>query len=790
MITQNKTTILVNSFNLQGKVSFDIERNKQFNKIKLRILENDFCKEISVNDNRCSFCFEINNPSIWSVEHPFLYHYELFIDDEKVEGTFAFRTLGHNKHNVLLNNLPIFVRGYIRGATAHEHSNNLGVSNKEFYRKNIVAAKEYGFNMVRFHSVVPDDDFFAVADEEGMLVHLELRDPHDIYNNLEEMISSKNELVPNSFIDHVIDSFYNHPSLAVYCIGNEIKGLEASKRSDEIGKYIKKRDPSRLFLDTCAWGKLNRSNIDIDVQHLSYFFPYGAHSDMFSNPKNIHTLKDEIMNLKEKESPFNVPLLAHEICHYTALRDFKGLKIKFESNNVKTPWWVDEELKLITLKGYDNIYDVMYRASKHFQYICWKEALQRVRQSSLLGGFHFLQFADTDVYENSNGVVDPFDDPSYLFPELFYRINGPIVITSDINKIYRHNQDVDIKISLSNYGEEKIDKAIFACSLLDKNKELYKYEQELEDVPFLNSDLLIVKLKLPKVDKSKELLFKVSLSTENKIIKNEYSLWVYPGYPTMTYRDFININNDKYLITDNIEKALTSLKSGKKTVLIYRNDWTRHLINKDMSNPKYAFKASWNRFKPVIWDRGTNFGGYVNDLFLNRYGFATSKYYDFNYSVISEDSDKIILDDFPIKVDSLIIGIDKCNRDRFDAYRGHYNLPELMPDRTLRNFSYMFELKVDNIPLLVCGLNLTHLDEKEPSSESIAHFILNYINSKDFDPKSNISLMDLEKYMSNCALKPVKERTMTEFWQLDNAPVESKEFWQDAIEYIGEKLNK
>ena len=107
-----------------------------------------------------------------------------------------------------------------------------------------------------------------------------------------------------------------------------------------------------------------------------------------------------------------------------------------------------------------------------------------------------------------------------------------------------------------------------------------------------------------------------------------------------------------------------------------------------------------------------------------------------------------------------------------------------MPDRTLRDFGYLFSLKVGGGKLLVCGFNLTGLNVNEPSSEGMARFILNYIKSDDFAPKSGISPDGLKEYMKKCALAPVKERMMTQFWELDDAPVESPEFWRAAKEYL------
>lgn len=38
--------------------------------------------------------------------------------------------------------------------------------------------------------------------------------------------------------------------------------------------------------------------------------------------------------------------------------------------------------------------------------------------------------------------------------------------------------------------------------------------------------------------------------------------------------------------------------------------------------------------------------------------------------------------------------------------------------------------------------------------------------------------------MEKCASSPVKERMMTQFWELDDAPVESPSFWKESREYL------
>ena len=552
-----------------------------------------------------------------------------------------------------------------------------------------------------------------------------------------------------------------------------------------------------MFLDTCAWGENGRPDIDIDVQHLSYYFPFGKHARMYDDTDNLlvvghsedRPLKTDGLNAEiSKSLRFSVPLIAHEVCHYTALRDFAGLKEKFIKNGVAVPWWIDEELQIIEEKGYASRYNEMYRASKHFQAECWKTAFEAMRSSKILGGFHFLQFADTDVYENSNGVVDCFDDENYVTPEFFLQFNGERVLLCDLG--YRNfyaNETVRVPFKLSNCGADDEKTATFAFELKRTDGTVCT-SAEMPNIDVSEKglyEICKIAVRLPEVCGSEKLTLEAKLIASGEVYsKNSWEIWVYEKGEKLSYNDFVNYDDGTNIVTDDIEKALSSLEWGKNVCLVYRSEWTRHVADKSQQSPEYAFKATWNRFKPVIWDRGTNCGGLCNAALLKKFGFASDEFYGLNYSFLSEDCDKIILDDFSVKVETIVSGIDKSCRDRFDAYKGSFNLPEIMPDRTLRDFGYLFSLKVGCGNLLVCGFNLTGLDENEPSSAGMAKFILNYIKSNDFAPENGISSDELKEYMKKCALTPVKERMMTQFWELDDAPVESPSFWKESRKYL------
>lgn len=805
MITEKNTIVNVKTDNLVGNGVLTVIADRRIKKIKFVVTERKTSRcetfEFTADGETFSGDFKIKNPLVWSVETPELYDFKLSVkyegETEKTEGSFGFRTIKTEDGKIYLNGKRFYVKGYIRGATAHEHSDNCKLGEKEFYRKNIKTAKEFGFNFVRFHSYIPSDKFFEAADEEGILVHYEFRVPDSAYNNLEEMLVTNTAFADTDKINRLINLYYDHPSLVEYCIGNEIK--EGREKVEALGEFIKKTDPSRLYIDTCAWGINRRRLIDIDVQHMGYYFPFGKHADMFDSADNTLVAgsydSDEAVkscaNSVIKRTPvYEVPLIAHEVCHYTALRDFKSLRQKFAKYGTTEPWWIGEELKMIESKGFADEYADMYYASKYFQKECWKTALEAIRRSLILSGFHFLQFADTDVYENSNGVVDCFDDRNFVTPEEFRRFNGDAVLLADMkSRNFRSGRTLELPITLSNYSLEEIRFADFVYSLTATDgtilccgemKKLYVGRKG-------NNKICSLSLELPRLDEPKECLLGVALQTEDKnVCENNWKIWLYPDEQNANYREFVNYRSENAAVTDDVKVALDLADGGKNVCLVYRSDWTRHLLDKNMPSPEYAFRATWNRFKPVIWDRGTNYGGLCKGSVLRKFGFPTENIYDFNYSEISEDADKIILDDFPVKVNSLITGIDKNVRDRFDAYKSSFNLPELQYEYTLRRFSYLFELKVGKGNLLVCGFNMTGLDKNDPSTAAMAKFILNYISSDKFAPETGLSEKELAAYLKKCAEKPVKERMMTQYWELDAAPVESKEYWQESRKYLTE----
>ena len=161
MITKKETTIKIKA-NADGVGEVSIAGKRKIDDACFAIADPDGKETkiaLSVSGGEAKARFKVENPRLWDTDEPNLYSFRcrIFSDGEQEEarGTFGFRTISTDGKNVCINGNPIFVRGYIRGATAHEHGNIAGLDEKEFCRKNVTEAKKFGFNYVRFHSSVP-----------------------------------------------------------------------------------------------------------------------------------------------------------------------------------------------------------------------------------------------------------------------------------------------------------------------------------------------------------------------------------------------------------------------------------------------------------------------------------------------------------------------------------------------------------------------------------------------------------------------------------------------------------
>ena len=172
-----------------------------------------------------------------------------------IESYFALRTVEIKKHQILLNDTPIFLHGVLD--QGYYHDGLFLPEHPDFYKTEIMNIKKLGFNLIRKHIKIEPELFYYNCDKLGILVmqdmvnNGEYRFIHDTvlptlgFINFKDT-RYKNTLQQNIFKQHMIDTIshlYNHPSIISYTIFNEGWG---QFNSDEMYQICKELDPTRF----------------------------------------------------------------------------------------------------------------------------------------------------------------------------------------------------------------------------------------------------------------------------------------------------------------------------------------------------------------------------------------------------------------------------------------------------------------------------------------------------------------------------------------------------------------
>ncbi|MFD2724701.1 glycoside hydrolase family 2 protein [Hyunsoonleella rubra] len=226
-------------------------------KVKASIFDNEG-NEVSssffdIVEGRSNIMFKnIQNPKLWHTSSPNLYTLKVKLFDgndtkDELSEKVGFRWFEFKDHGAFyLNGERLLLRG------THRHEEHAGVgaamSNAQ-HRADMQLIKSMGANFVRLAHYPQDPEVYKACDELGLLVWDELPWCRGGVGNDTWKTNTK------TMLKEIIEQNYNHPSIILWSLGNEIYWLPDFEDGDnpeninaflkELNDYAHELDPSR-----------------------------------------------------------------------------------------------------------------------------------------------------------------------------------------------------------------------------------------------------------------------------------------------------------------------------------------------------------------------------------------------------------------------------------------------------------------------------------------------------------------------------------------------------------------
>ncbi|MBR5093636.1 MAG: glycoside hydrolase family 2 [Oscillospiraceae bacterium] len=225
----------------------------------------------------------LEQPRLWSPEHPELYPFVLMAGEDKVESYFALRTLTveerRGKMRLCLNGEPYFFHGLLD--QGYWSDGLYTPASPMAYVMDITAMKRLGFNTLRKHIKIEPERFYYDCDRLGMIVFQDMVNNGD-YRYLRDTalptakvnLRTRDEgLHPDpegrrnflQAMEETVRLLQSHPCVCLWTIFNEGWGQFCA---DDAYARLKELDPERFVDATSGWFKQTKS----DVESLHIYF--------------------------------------------------------------------------------------------------------------------------------------------------------------------------------------------------------------------------------------------------------------------------------------------------------------------------------------------------------------------------------------------------------------------------------------------------------------------------------------------------------------------------------------
>lgn len=197
---------------------------------------------VVAKDKGADVTLEIPNAKLWSAESPELYEVSVTLKKgrkvlDAAEETFGIRSIAWNaKEGFLVNGQSV----KLRGGCVHADNGPLGAASfKKTEMRRLRKMKECGYNAVRYSHQPANKAFLDACDELGLYVMDETFDTwFNTKSEYDYALYFENEWEKD--LTDMVRVAYNHPSVIMYSLGNEVYLKETEKSTKTAKQLVEK----------------------------------------------------------------------------------------------------------------------------------------------------------------------------------------------------------------------------------------------------------------------------------------------------------------------------------------------------------------------------------------------------------------------------------------------------------------------------------------------------------------------------------------------------------------------
>ncbi|MDE6553206.1 MAG: beta-glucuronidase [Muribaculaceae bacterium] len=698
---------------------------KKIKKVSARVASDDGAdvynlREWRLDGDTLTFTVDLGDRmKTWDEFSTPLYNVTVNIGDDTAETQFGMRDISVSGRDIMINGRPMYVRGTVENCCFP--LTGFAPTDEESWAKVFEKCKEYGINMMRFHSYCPPEAAFAAADKAG--VYLQPEGPS--WPNHGVKLRS-GMAIDQYLIDEgkaIIDAYGNHPSFVMFAAGNEPAGNWVPY-TDMWVATMKDYDPTKIYCGASvgggwAWDGGSEYHVKGGGRGLEWKNHMPSSDDDYLN--DIRTPR----NFKPTDSlpENNAPILAHEQGQWCAFPDLTETSQYTGPYKAKNFEIFSDLLEKNGMKGMDRKF---LMSSGKLQTLCYKYEIERNLRTPDYTGFQLLALNDYSGQGTAlEGVLNVFwKEKGYTDGEQWREFCSPVVPLARFPKfVFTDKESASVPVEVMNATSGNLGQSKVSYKVTDsKGNNVAQGILGYHDFPIgKNHKAGEVKLPIAQVVNPEKYTLTVNVGDQGR---NSWEYWVYPDEAVLDVPKNV-------FVTDTLDAtALEILDKGGNVLLTAAGKVT---LGKDVvQNYMPVFwNTSWFKMRPPHTT-----GAYIDTEHpLFAHGFPTDDWSNLNWWELLNKTQVMNLLELPADYQSPIQPIDTWHLSR--------------------KLGMVVEANVLNGKLFMTTMDLDKDLDKRVVAKRMRNAILEYMASEDFKP----------------AIKLAPE-TVTDFFTKETAPVE------------------